>query len=207
VNCGRKEPGYDGFPERMLGHNLRMTEWQAAILRAQLERLPEQHTRRAERIARFEREIVEIPGLAPLPPDPRVSFRTAYQLIVRYDRRAFCDVPRDRALEALRAEGVPCSGRFYLPLSDDPLFAADPLTNPATRAGADFSELRFPVSARAAYDEAIWLPHELFLGSDRDVTDLLTAFSRVQDRAATLREDSGSAPTGPTGYALEGARR
>ncbi|MGH2900469.1 MAG: DegT/DnrJ/EryC1/StrS family aminotransferase, partial [Solirubrobacteraceae bacterium] len=26
VNCGRKEPGFDAFPEQMLGYNLRMTE-------------------------------------------------------------------------------------------------------------------------------------------------------------------------------------
>ena len=130
MNCGRKEPGADAFPEQMLGHNLRMTEWQAAVLPAQLERLPEQNLRRERNLARFERELARVPGLRPLFRDPQVTARAAYQFVLRYDAPAFGSVPRDHLILALRAEGVPCSGRFYTPLAEDPLFAPDPLTNP-----------------------------------------------------------------------------
>jgi L-glutamine:scyllo-inosose aminotransferase len=184
VNCGRKEPGFDGFPERLFGHNLRISEWQAAILTAQLERLPEQHARRAANLARFEELLAELPGLAPFPHDERVSLRTAYQFIVRYDASAFHGVPRDQALRALHAEGVPASGRFYVPLPEDPLFAMDPPTNPLARAGLDYTGQSFPVARRAAYDEAIWLPHELFLGDTRDVQDLADAFAKIHAAAA-----------------------
>jgi dTDP-4-amino-4,6-dideoxygalactose transaminase len=193
VNCGRKEPGYDAFPERMLGHNLRISEWQAAVLREQLRRLPEQHARRAANLERFEWEIAKVPGLRPLPRDPRVTAATAYQWILRYDARAFAGVHRDRVLEALRAEGVPCSGRFYVPLPQDPLWAADPLTNPAVRAGAASPTRSFPVAERAAFDEAIWLPHPLFLGGADDVDDLVAAFAKVQAGAAALREAPAAA--------------
>ncbi len=188
VNCGRKEPGYDGFPEQMMGWNARMTEWQAAILRCQLERLPGQHARRAERIAQLEREIAAVSGLAPLPRDERVTTRTAYMFILRYDAEAFAGVPRDVVLAALQAEGVPCYGTFYRPLPDDPLFARDPHTNAAVRAGVDFDARAFPVARRAAYEESIWLPHELFLGDAADVGDLVKAFAKVQRGAAALRE-------------------
>ena len=57
MNCGRKEPGFDAFPEQLFGHNLRMTEFQAALARAQLGRLPEQNARRARNVERFEREL------------------------------------------------------------------------------------------------------------------------------------------------------
>jgi L-glutamine:scyllo-inosose aminotransferase len=190
VNCGRKEPGYDGFPEQLLGYNLRLTEWQAALLRCQLERLPEQHARREARIDLLEREIAAIPGLRPLPRDERVTRRTAYQYILRYDADAFSGAARDRVIAALQAEGIPCSGRFYLPLSEDPLFAADSHTNAATRAGVDYSAQVFPVARRAAFEEAIWLPHELFLGSETDVHDLVRAFEKVQAGAEALVERS-----------------
>ncbi|MFQ5699826.1 MAG: DegT/DnrJ/EryC1/StrS family aminotransferase [Myxococcota bacterium] len=188
VNCGRKEPEYRSFPEQMLGHNLRMTEWQAAILRAQLLRLPEQHARRARNVARFVERIASVPGVEPLPRDPRVELGIHYQLVLRYDAAHFAGLPRDRALEALRAEGVPCAGRFYRPLPDDPLFARDPHTNPAARAGARWSSDGLPVTRRAAEEEALWLHHALFLGDDRDVEDLVSAFARVQARASSLRE-------------------
>ncbi len=187
VNCGRKEPGADRFPEQMLGHNLRMTEWQAAILRAQLERLPEQSARRERNLARFEKGIATVPGLRPLRRDSRVTERAAYQFVLRYDSHAFADVPRDHVILALRAEGVPCSGRFYTPLAEDPLFAADPLTNAATRAGVGYDPTAFPAARRAAFEESIWLPHELFLGSESDADDAVAAFARVHAHAAELR--------------------
>jgi dTDP-4-amino-4,6-dideoxygalactose transaminase len=187
VNCGRKEPGADAFPEQMLGHNLRLTEWQAAILRAQLERLPEQNARRERNLARFEPAIAAVPGLRPPRRDSRVTARAAYQFVLRYDSRAFAGVPRDHVILALRAEGVPCSGRFYTPLAEDPLFARDPLTNGAVAAGASYDPAAFPVAQRAAFDESIWLPHELFLGGDTEVDDVVAAFARIQQNAADLR--------------------
>ena len=196
VNCGRKEPGYDAYPEALLGHNARMTEWQAAVLHAQLERLPGQHERRAERIEGFQKAILEVPGLRPLERDPRVTHPTAYQFILRYDASAFAGVPRDHVLRALHAEGVPCYGRFYVPLTSDPLFARDAHTNAAVRLGAQF-EGDFPVASRAAYDEAIWLPHELFLGEPEDMRELAAAFAKVQEGAEALREKppTGELPT------------
>jgi dTDP-4-amino-4,6-dideoxygalactose transaminase len=192
VNCGRKAAGYDGFPGRLFGHNLRISEWQAAVLRAQLERLPEQHARRARNLTHFEERLREIPGLSPLPRDERVTLRTTYQFILRYDAAAFADVPRDRVLRALQAEGVPCSGRFYVPLPEDPLFAMDPVTNPLARAGLDYADGDYPVARRAAYEEAIWLPHELFLGDAADVDDLAAALARVQAQADSLHEQPGT---------------
>jgi dTDP-4-amino-4,6-dideoxygalactose transaminase len=190
VNCGRKEAGYDGFPERMLGTNARITEWQAAVLREQLRRLPEQHERRAARIERFEKQIAAVPGLRALPRDERVTRRTAYQFILRYDSACFAGVPRDDMLLALGAEGVPCYGRFYVPIPEDPLFAMDPKTNPVARSGVDYSGGEFPVASRAAYQESIWLPHPLFLGGEDDVDDLVAAFAKVQAGASALRDES-----------------
>ena len=188
VNCGRKEPGFDSFPEQMFGHNLRITEWQAAILRCQLERLPDQHRRRTERVEAFEAGLSEISGFDPMLRDPRVTARTSYQLLVRYDAGALGGVPRDHVILALRAEGIPCSGRFYVPLHADPLFAMDPHTNPIARGHTDYASQSFPHAERAAYTQSIWLPHELFLGESRDIDDLLTAFARITAGADALRE-------------------
>ena len=186
VNCGRRETPRARETEPLFGHNLRMTEWQAALLREQLRRLPEQQRRREANVARFLEEIRKVPGLEPPRADARVSAPTYYQLILRYQPEPFAGVPRDALILALRAEGVPCSGRFYVPLNEDPLFALDERTNPAAHA-RDYAAEAFPVTRRAAYDESIWLPHQLFLGSAGDVDDLVAAFAKVQAHAATLR--------------------
>ena len=159
-----------------------------------LERLPGQHERRAGRIAQLEKALADLPGFSALPHDPRVTRRTAYQFILRYDKDALGGVERDTLVRALHAEGVPCSGRFYVPLNEDPLFAPDPHTNAAARAGADWSRQVYPVTRRAAYDESIWLPHELFLGSQADVDDLVCALAKLSQGAAELRDRPAEAP-------------
>jgi dTDP-4-amino-4,6-dideoxygalactose transaminase len=186
VNCGRREPGFDPAVEPMLGHNLRMTEWQAAILRAQLERLPEQHERRARNARAFEAAL-DVPGLAAVLPDPRVTRRAFYCYLLRYDAREFAGVPRDHLVLALRAEGIPCSGLFYAPLNEEPLLADDPRTNPLARLGRDWRRGEYPVATRAAHDASLWLPHELFLGSERDVLDIAAALRKIHACAADLR--------------------
>ena len=146
---------------------------------------------------RFEKAVAGIPGLDPLEHDDRVTHRTAYQTILRYDPAEFAGVPRDHVLRALHAEGVPCYGRFYVPLTEDPLFAPDAATNPVARTEWPYGGAEFPVAARAAYEEAIWLPHELFLGSESDVDDLAAAFEKVAAAASALRDQppSGAGPS------------
>ena len=46
----------------------------------------------------------------------------------------------------------------------------------------------FPVARRAAHEESIWLPHELFLGGSDDVADLVTALTRLRAGAPALRD-------------------
>jgi L-glutamine:scyllo-inosose aminotransferase len=188
ANCGRREPDFDPAVEPMLGHNLRMTEWQAAVLRAQLRRLPAQHERR-ERNARVFEAALDVPGLSPVQPDARVTRRAFYHYLLRYDAAAFGDVPRDHLVLALRAEGVPCSGLFYAPLDEEPLLADDPRTNPLARAGRDWHRGAYPVARRAAHEQSLWLPHELFLGSERDAQDIAAALHKLHAHAAELRAD------------------
>ena len=192
VNCGRKEaspgaPGAGAFPERLLGTNARMTEWQAALLSAQLDRIDAQHERRTANADAFERAIAALPGLRPLARDARVTRRTHYQVIVRYEPNAWEGLGRDQVVRALVAEGVPAAGRFYVPLPEDPLFPMDAHTNPLARSGVAPSR-EHPVAARAAYEEAIWLPHGCFLGGAREVEDLVAAFAKVHANAKLLAD-------------------
>lgn len=183
VNCGRKEPGYDAFEGRMLGKNYRMTEWQAAVLRVQLERLDEQTARRENNLAWLERRLADLAGISFTRRDPRNDRRACYQLIVRYDPAACGGRPRSEVLEALRARGVECEGEFYVPLHRDELFPMDPRTNPlaALDYARDYDPAAFPcpVAERAAYEEAIWIPHWLLLGEEADMERLARAFEEA----------------------------
>jgi L-glutamine:scyllo-inosose aminotransferase len=193
VNCGRKELGYDGFAGDVLGVNARLTEFQAAVLIAQLERLHEATETRAAGAARLARGLADVGGLTPLSADPRISSRAAYQLVMKYDPGAFSGLHRDRFLEALAAEGVEADGPFYVPIPDHELFHAESRHWPQLRgrygegvkAANARGELHYPVAAKAAYEEAVWL-HYPYLMSDRAVDRVVEAVAKISAHSSDL---------------------
>jgi dTDP-4-amino-4,6-dideoxygalactose transaminase len=181
VNCGRASLT-DEFQQRVLGSNYRMTEWQSAMLLGQLEMLPELARKRARAARRLGGCLSAIDGVRPLPPQPGITRETNYCYVFRYqDPR----VSRDLFCAALEAEGVPCDGRFYEPVYLSPLFCASPESSPQLK-GVDYSAVHCPISERAAYQEAIWLPQFLLIGEDHDVDDIASAVAKVLRHADDL---------------------
>ena len=91
------------------GANLRLTEFQAGLLLAQMTRLEDQSKTREENARYLTQRLREIPGILPAKMHEGCT-RNAYHLYMfRYDPGPFAGLPRERFLKALSAEGVPCS--------------------------------------------------------------------------------------------------
>ena len=175
VNCGRASRT-DEYQQRVLGANYRMTELQAALLIGQLDMLPELAAKRARAAARLSKALGSIPGVRPLPPQPAITRDTIYNYVFQY-RPEHPGVARDLFVAALDAEGIPSDGRFYEPVYRSDLFYATPENCPQLK--TDYSGVKCPVSERAAYEEAVWLPQFLLIGDDRDVDDIAAAVAKV----------------------------
>ncbi len=194
VNCGRKEEGYDQFEGEPLGVNARLTEFQAAVLLAQLERLDESTRLRAGAAERLAKGLAEVGGVTPLAKDPRVTSRAAYQLVSKYDPDAFAGVSRDRFLEALAAEGINADGEFYVPLPDHELFTAESRHWPQLRerygdgmkAHREAGGFNFPVASKAAYEQAIWLHYPYLMAGDEKVDQIVEAVAKIRANAHEL---------------------
>jgi dTDP-4-amino-4,6-dideoxygalactose transaminase len=193
TNCGRKVAPWDRFEGQRLGVNGRLSELQAAVLLAQLERLEEQTQKRQGAADSLERELTKL-GLTPLKKDPRVTRRAHYQLIMRYDPRAFGGLSRTRLLKALMAEGIEIDGGFYVPMPDNPAFDAQSAHWPmlrerygdGTRAPATLARQNTPVAHQAAYDEAIWIDHTYLLSGPENLARIVEAFAKVKEHAAQV---------------------
>lgn len=188
VNCGRKEPGYDGFEGPVFGWNYRLGELQCALLSAQLERLDAQHARRLANVRHLEKRLLEAGelGLSLQRRDERVTSPVFYQVVLLYDAARWKGLPRDRFVEALEAEGVPADGAFYPPIADrtGEIFPLTAREYPAIRERYG-ERLRpdqapCPSAAEAAYHRTIWLHHALFLGTREDVDDIVEAILRIR---------------------------
>lgn len=188
VNCGRASLT-DRFAQRVLGSNYRMTELQAALLIGQLDMLPELAVKRARNAARLSSALGGIKGVRPLPDQPGITRAAIYCYVFQY-RPEPREVSRDLFVAALEAEGIPCDGRFYEPVYRSDLFSATPENSPQLHAGreraVDYSAVRCPVSERAAYEEAVWLPQFLLIGAEGDVEDVAAGIAKVMRNLGDL---------------------
>lgn len=188
VNCGRASVT-DQFKRRVVGSNYRITEFQAALLLGQLERLPALAETRSRNAARLGKALSEIEGIRPLPPQPALTREAIYNYVFQY-RPENGRLPRDMFAAALDAEGIPCDGRFYEPVYRSALFQVTPEDYPQLRLNREPVDYRrdfsCPVAERAAYEESIWLPQFLLLGNEKDVEDIARAAAKVMSNLDEL---------------------
>ncbi|MGD8237503.1 MAG: DegT/DnrJ/EryC1/StrS family aminotransferase [Armatimonadota bacterium] len=181
-NCGRVPDGA-WYQHNILGWNLRMTQFQAAVLLGGLERVDEHMKLRDANGAHLSRRLAQIEGLTPAQNTPGAT-RNAYHLFMsRYDAARFDGLPRGAFVEAMRAEGVPLS-TGYSPLYKSPaIVEASP---------ADYSDVDCP-ACESICDEGLWLSQSILLASQSDMDDIADAALKVQRNVSALL---AAAPTG-----------
>lgn len=177
-DCGRvRGEVYDvGVPYWINWFNLRMTQFQAAILLAQLERLDEQLRRRQENSEYLSKRLSEIEGVTPVKVDQRLTRHQPWPYCFRVDVGCFKGAAVERVVEALRAEGIPCSTLDHQPLHMT--LAPGPL-------GRIVKKAKYPV-AEKALEEAVTIPQWVFLASKDDMDDIAEAVEKVRRHAGEL---------------------
>ena len=184
TNCGRP-PRHQTRSAPALGHNYRMTEFQAALLLAQFERLEEQTALRERNTKHFENGLANIEGISLSPRDERITTQACYHYVFRFDSRRFGGIHRNAFVAALNAEGIPGDGRFYEAVYRSSLFQFPASAYPAWAANTR-NTFDCPVAERAGYEESVWLPHQLFLGGHDDVGDILAAIEKIRENVLEL---------------------
>jgi dTDP-4-amino-4,6-dideoxygalactose transaminase len=168
-----------------------MTEWQGALLRAQMERFPQQHRRREESAKLLDGVLEQIPGLRPQSHDRRIDSRAFYVYIVHYDAAEFAGLPLAGFEAALAAEGIEL-GRCYPSLNRLEVFRESRFS-PRHRAGAptiDYAAQRLP-HAEAAMTNTLWLYHPMLLAEPEEVLDIATAMARIRQHAGAVAKRTG----------------
>ncbi len=169
-----------------LGWNYRITEFQSAILRCQLARLPGQMEKRTANGLYLTEELRKIDGIRPLARDKRTTVHGYHIYMFRYDEPKL-GIKRELFIKALEAEGIPSFGGYAFPLYKNPMFLEKRFINGSFPLGTSYHEdvdyasyaAKCPVSERACGHEAVWLNHNMFLGSRKDMDDIVTAVKKV----------------------------
>ncbi|MEA4824838.1 MAG: DegT/DnrJ/EryC1/StrS family aminotransferase [Clostridiaceae bacterium] len=149
-----------------------ITEFGAAILSAQLARLPAQMETRSVNAAYLDELLTPFGFVAPLPADACVT-RNAYHLyFVRVLEDRLGGVSRDSFLRAVAAEGVPISSGYR------PLYTFPGVNEPHD----------CPVADRIAAHEASWITQNALLSARGDMRDIAQAMEKVYACLDELRE-------------------
>lgn len=115
-----EEFGATRFAHRF-GGNYRMTEIEAAIATAQLEKLERLTAVRVELAAILDRKLSSIPGLTPQRSRSRQAQHVYYMYALNYDEQV-CGLPRELFVQAVRAEGIELRTDYARPVYWEPLF-------------------------------------------------------------------------------------
>ncbi len=187
---GRERKNTYGFRYLHNGVNARMTEFQGALLTAQMTRIEDQAKRRNENAAYLTSLLEPISGIHPAKLYDGVTQGAYHLYMLRYDPDEFSGLSRDKFKAALQKEGIPCS-TGYSPLNQEP-FLDETLhsTGYQTIYGKQYIDDWFQNNQLPENDklcgEAIWFLQFMMLGPKSDMEQIAVAIRKIQQHSAAL---------------------
>lgn len=172
------------------GANLRLTEFQGALLLAQLKRQEELTRRREENGALLNKLLEGVPGVRAKRTYEGTTRHGYHLYMLDYDPDQFAGMSKSRFLQAVGAEGVPISGG-YTALNKQP-FIEQFLSSRGF--GRIYSSQRLneyrEQNQCPANDQMItntcWLSQTVLLGTGEQMQAIADAFTRVQQHAGKI---------------------
>ena len=179
-NAGFKYANEASFDRsaKVVGWNLRMTEFQAAILTCQLSRLDEHKRVRQHNAEYLNSRLAEIEGISPLTSTKEQNY---YSYLFRCDTKAFGNIPIQTIRKAFAAEGIPS---FSSPSNQPPSYRSPRFLSPRR----DYRDVHCPRAERAFEHEAMGISAvRCLLGSKEDMNDIVKAVLKIKENAGELR--------------------
>jgi dTDP-4-amino-4,6-dideoxygalactose transaminase len=170
-NVGRRRGG-EWYEHVRLGWNLRMTEFQAAVILEQMKRFPAQQAHRSESAAYLSARLREIPGAVPVRVPDGVTAHSWYSYHWRWLGAADGGLPKRAFAEALRAEGIPVF-HGYVPLNRN-----QAVRDEIARLGGP-EPASCPNAERAEADEILMFSLPILMGTHEDLDEVAEAIAKV----------------------------
>lgn len=180
----------NNFSYASSGANLRLTEFQASILLAQMQRIEQQARRRTENAKYLSSMLREIKGIVPAKQYDGCTTNAYHLYMLRYDAAAFGGLRREIFLKALTAEGIPASGG-YSPLNTQEFIKQTLRSRGFQRIfGAqrikEWEERNHCPANDRLCTEAVWLTQNMLLGERSDMDQIAEAVRKIQKHAGDL---------------------
>lgn len=174
------------YEHHLVGWNFRMTEFDAAVLLVQLERLEEQTQRREENAKFLSEQLSGIDGIGLLRRESYMTRISWHGFGFLYDAEAFGGVPRSKFLATLNAEGIPAGGGYSHPLYKNPLFTERRFGRIAEFVDfPDYRAVHCPNCERLCR-ECVYIDQRCLLGTIDDMCDIVRAMEKIRENLDEL---------------------
>ena len=187
---GRQASGYN-FAYSSRGLNLRMTEFQGALLTAQMTRLEAQSKVRRDNAAYLTSLLREIPGIVPAKLYEGCTASSWHLYMFRYQPEKFAGLPRGKFLKALDAEGIPASTGYAPRLNKEP-FLMNALHSRGYQRFCKPEQIanweknnHCPENDRLC-EEAVWFFQNMLLTDHASMGQIAEAITRIQTHAGEI---------------------
>ncbi len=172
MNVGRA-PGGARWEYPRLGWNYRPSEYLAAILSVRLDLLETQTDRRNRNATYLSNALENIPGITPPKLASWATTHGYHLYCMKYDPEGFGGKSRQEFVNALAAEGVPCSIGYRSPLSEEPGMA-----HVAKKYPHLIRTLTCP-NTEMVCETSVWLFQNMFLGTESDMDQIVEAIEKI----------------------------
>jgi len=172
MNVGRA-PGGARWEYPRLGWNYRPSEYLAAILSVRMELLEAQTDLRNRNANYLSTALETIAGITPPKLASWVTKHGYHLYCMKYNPDGFNGKTRQEFVNALSAEGIPCSIGYRSPLSQEPGMA---------HIGEKYPHLirTMPCpNTELVCNESVWLFQNMLLGSESDMNQVVDAITKI----------------------------
>ncbi len=183
-NVGRETSGPNRWEHVRLGWNCRITEYQAALLRHRFQHLGNEQETRQRNFAVLREMLGETRCVEPLGVRGDVRKHGAHMFVMRYRQENCGGLPIDQFLESCGAEGVPISRGYAHTMSNQPVMKT------LLARHSDYVRVTPTPVADAAVRELIYLPQNVFLGTESDMMEIAAGIRKVERHYAAQRDSS-----------------
>ena len=185
-NVGRSRIREGRWEHFALGWNCRPTEYQAALLIERFRTFEQQQKRRRRNFQLLTEMLADVPCVEPLTVNRGVTRHGMHMFVMRY-KREHCDgLSLEEFLRVCGAEGLSLYRGYNCTMAEQPV-----IQDLMARHEDYFRVMPTPVAEQATR-EMIYIPQNVFLGNESDMSDIAAAFRKVQKHYAAQAKSARS---------------
>jgi dTDP-4-amino-4,6-dideoxygalactose transaminase len=178
-NVGRSRERDERWEHVTLGWNCRVTEYQAAVLMERFRSFERQQEIRRRNYFKLREMLDEVTCVQPLAIHPGVRRHGVHMFVMRYKAEHCGGLPVEDFLHVCGAEGAPIYRGYACTMAGQ--LAIEKLMN---KRPSYFRLMPTPVADEATR-ELIYIPQNVFLVTEGDMSEITAAIRKVQDHYAT----------------------